>query len=311
MSSQLQLLLARRAGRREVLRLLAGLPLAAQELPRFSTEVKVVSVLATVRDRSGELVGNLTRDDFVLVEEGRPQEIRYFSAETNLPLTLGLMVDTSYSQRKVMDAERGASMRFLDQVVRPDRDKVFLLQFDSAIRVVQPLTASVGKLEDTLGYVDTEPMSTLRAHGGGGTLLFDAVVQASDDIMKKLTGRKALIVLTDGEDYGSSAVLQDATDSAQTTETLVYSIFYSAYGGRGRRVLEQLSDATGGSFFAVSRKQTLDQIFAVLQEELRTQYSIGYVSDTPVSYSRFRKIELTVRRKGLSVQARKQYWARP
>ncbi len=305
-------------GRRDALLLIAGLPLAAQDVPQFSTEVKVVNVLATVRDRSGSLVGNLERDDFLLLEDGRPQKIRYFSAETNLPLMLGLMVDTSYSQRKVMDAERGASMRFLDQVVRPDRDKVFLLQFDSAIRVVQPLTASAGKLEDALAYVDTEPMSMLIAHGGGSTLLYDAITQASNDILKKLTGRKGLIVLTDGVDTGSTGLLQDAIEAAQTTETLVYSILYSdsgAYGlfggGDGKRALQQLSDATGGSFFEVSRKHTLDQVFAVLQEELRTQYSIGYVSDTPVSFSKFRKIDLTVRRKGLSVQARKQYWARP
>src|SRR5579862_4551134 len=104
-----------------------------QDTPTFSADVKVVNVLATVRNKSGSLVGSLGKDDFVLSEEGRPQTIRYFSRETNLPLTLGLMVDTSGSQRRVLDAERGASFRFFDQVLRPGKDQVFLMQFDSAV----------------------------------------------------------------------------------------------------------------------------------------------------------------------------------
>jgi VWFA-related protein len=283
----------------------------------FSTEVKVVNVLATVRNKSGSLAGNLSREDFSLSEDGRPQTIRYFARESNLPLTLGLMVDTSGSQRRVLDQERGASMRFLDSVIRDNKDRVFIMQFDSAVQMRQPLTYSVGKLEDSLAYVDTESMRQLRIQHGGGTLLYDAVVRASTDVMKKQNDRKALIVLSDGVDFGSHVTLQDAIEAALRADTLIYSILYSdpgAYGlfgagAEGKHVLERMSEETGGSFFEVSKKHTVDQIFAILQEELRSQYSLGYVSDKPVTLSGFRTIQLTVKSKGLSVQARRQYWA--
>ncbi len=227
------------------------------------------------------------------------------------------MIDTSGSQRKVLDAERGASLRFLDQVVRPDKDKVFIMQFDSAVQMRAPLTNMVGKLDDALAYVDSESMSQLRMQGGGGTLLYDAVAKASDDVMKKLTGRKALIVLSDGVDFGSNGSLKESVEAAVKADTLIYSILYSdsgAYGlfgggGEGRSVLERMCTETGGSFFEVSKKKPLDQVFDILQQELRTQYNLGYVSDKPVYVSEFRSIQLTAKQKGLIVQARRQYWA--
>jgi VWFA-related protein len=289
----------------------------AQDQPVFSTDVKVVNVLATVRNKTGALVGNLGQDDFSLAEDGRPQAIRYFARESDLPLTLGLMVDTSGSQRRVLDAERGASLRFLDQVVRPAKDHVFILQFDSLVQIRQGLTSSVGKLDDALAYVDTETMSQLRRQQGGGTLLYDAVIRASDDVMKKQTGRKGLIVLSDGVDVGSYSTLNDAVEAAQRADTLIYSILYAdpgAYGlfgggTDGKKVLQRLSNESGGSFYEVSKKLTVDRIFEILQEELRTQYNLGYVSDKPVTVSEFRAIQLTARQKGLLVQARPKYWA--
>ena len=160
-------------------------------------------------------------------------------------------------------------------------------------------------------------MRQLRMQGGGGTLLYDAVARASNDVMKKLTGRKALIVLSDGVDFGSYGTLQDAVEAAQRADTLIYSILYSdpgAYGlfgggGDGKGVLERMSNETGGSFFEVSKKQPVDRMFDILQEELRTQYNLGYVSDKPVTISEFRAIQLTAKQKGLVVQARRQYWA--
>jgi VWFA-related protein len=295
---------------------LCGLRLAhAQDQPVFSTDVKVVNVLATVRNKTGALAGNLSRGDFSLSEDGRPQAIRYFARETDLPLTIGLMVDTSGSQQRVLDAERGASMDFLDQVVRENKDKVFIMQFDSAVQLRQDLTSSIRKLQDVLAYVDTETERQLRIQHGGGTLLYDAVVRASNDVMKKQSGRKALILLTDGVDNGSYGALQDAVDAAQRADTLVYSILYSdpgaygIFGGGGDRVLRRMSEETGGGFFEVSKKQPVDRIFDIIQEELRNQYSLGYVSDKPVGISEFRSIQLTAAQKGLIVRARRQYWA--
>ena len=289
----------------------------AQDTPTFSTEIKVVNILATVRNKAGALNSSLNQDDFVLAEDGRPQAIRYFARESDLPLTLGLLVDTSGSQRKVMAAERGASMRFLDSVIRDNKDQVFIMQFDSAVQMRQSLTYSVGQLEDALAYVDTETMRQLRIQHGGGTLLYDAVARASDDVMKKQNGRKALIILSDGVDIGSYGTLKDAIEAALRADTLIYSILYSdsgAYGifgggADGRHVLQTLSNETGGTFFEVTKKQPLDEVFRILEAELRTQYNIGYVSDKPATISGFRAIQLTVKQKGLTVQARRQYWA--
>jgi VWFA-related protein len=308
-------------GRRQILRTAASLLCSRlllrgqQDLPTFSTDVKVVNVLATVTDKKGGIVRDLGKDDFVLYEDKRPQTLRYFAQQTDLPLTIGLMVDTSMSQRRVLDAERGASFRFLEVVLRPAKDKVFLMQFDFRIFVRQELTSSLKELDDSLAFVDTPTRSQLQIQSGGGTLLYDAVVGASRDIMSKQQGRKALILLTDGVDTGSEANVASAIDAAQLADTLIYSILFSDagyYGGGedGRKPLERMSRETGGSFFEVSKKQSIDQIFGVIQEELRSQYSLGYVSDLPVRLSEFRRIELTTKRKGLIVQSRDRYWAR-
>ncbi len=287
----------------------ALLPLRAQDVPTFTTDIKLVTVLATVTNHQGEIVRNLTKDDFLLLEDKRPQNIRYFSQESDLPLTLGLMVDTSMSQRRVLDAERGASYRFIETVLRPNKDQVFLMQFDFRIFMRQPLTNSLRQLSDSLPYVDTPTFNQLRTQSGGGTLLYDAVVTASQDVMLNRTGRKAVILLTDGEDYGSDASVGDAIEAAQRADTLIYSILFADQGD-GRRPLQRMSKETGGGFFEVSKKQNIDQIFTAIQEELRSQYSLAYVSDKPVITNEFRHIQLAARQKGLVVQARDRYFAR-
>jgi VWFA-related protein len=286
------------------------------EQPTFSTEIKVVNVLATVRDKKGQLIPTLSKDDFSVAENGRPQTIRYFARESDLPLTLGLLVDTSMSQRRVVEAERGASYRFLDRVVREKKDQVFLMQFDLSVMMRQDLTSSLRKLNEALTLVDTPTMNDLRAQTGGGTVLYDAVLKASREIMQNQKGRKAVIVLTDGVDTGSETSLADSIAAAQRADTLVYSILFSDEGyyrifggGDGKGVLMRMSRETGGGFFEVSKKQGLDQIFEQLEQELRSQYNIGYVSDAPVSISEFRKIRLTTKEKGLVVQSRDRYWA--
>lgn len=296
--------------RREFLAVAAALlPLRAQDVPTFTTDIKLVTVLATVTNHQGEIVRNLTKDDFLLLEDKRPQNIRYFSQESDLPLTLGLMVDTSMSQRRVLDAERGASYRFIETVLRPNKDQVFLMQFDFRIFMRQPLTNSLRQLSDALPYVDTPTFNQLRAQTGGGTLLYDAVVTASQEVMLNRTGRKAVILLTDGEDYGSDASVSDAIEAAQRADTLIYSILFADQGD-GRRPLQRMSKETGGGFFEVSKKQNIDQIFTAIQEELRSQYSLAYVSDKPVITNEFRHIQLTARQKGLAVQSRDRYFAR-
>jgi VWFA-related protein len=227
------------------------------------------------------------------------------------------MIDTSMSQRRVMAAERGASSRFLEQILRP-KDRVFIMQFDMSVQLKQEPTASFKDLDDALAYVDTPTRRELRSQVGGGTLLYDAIVRASQDITNAQSGRKALILLTDGVDTGSEATLTDATDAAQRADNLVYSILFSdsgAYpfsilGPGGKGVLNRISRETGGGSFEVSKSQNLDQIFARIQDELRSEYSIGYVSDVPVRVSEFRSLQVTAKQNGLVVQARNRYWAK-
>jgi VWFA-related protein len=335
--------------RRDLLKWLATLApvmrVAAQE-KTFSTDVKVVNVFATVRNKQGQIIRDLGKDDFTLSEDGRPQTIKYFSRESDLPLTLGLLVDTSLSQRRVLGEERQASSKFLDQMMR-DKDMAFVIHFDVEVELLQDLTSSRKDLRAALENLTMPERPQLNrrdapmprgprggGRGGVGTLLYDGVLLASDELMKKQTGRKALILLTDGVDHGSKVPLSEAITAAQRADTLVYSILFAdtefndraagpfggGRGGRrggmgrpparpnrpdGKKVLEQLSKETGGGFFEVSKKQTVDQIYARIQEELRNQYSLGYTSDG--SGSGYRKISLTAK-KGLLVQAREGYY---
>jgi VWFA-related protein len=234
---------------------------ADRPLTTLSVQVNVVNVLATVRDKHGEIVNGLTKDDFILTEDGRPQTIHYFTRETDIPLTLGLLVDTSLSQRRVLDQERSASHSFLNQMVRQDKDKAFILHFDREVELLQDLTSSHEKLQAALELLSTPQFTRTSGgnypgggggsdpnsgpgsgrgsgrHHGGGTLLYDAVYLASgEELMAKQEGRKALIVLTDGVDTGSRESLDEAIESAQRANTVVYSILFKddeAYGNGG------------------------------------------------------------------------------
>src|SRR5258708_29369315 len=183
----------------------------------IAVDVKVVTLPVTVRDKHGKIVRDLTKDDFTLQEDGRPQTIRYFSQEANLPLTLGLLVDTSRSQTNVLDAERNASRGFLDQMLVQEKDKAFLIHFDREVELLQDLTSSREKLQAALELLKTpsdrdrsndpadsgDSRSGSGSHHGGGTQLYDAVFLASNELMKKQQGRKALVILSDGVDRGS------------------------------------------------------------------------------------------------------------
>jgi VWFA-related protein len=288
---------------------------SAQETPTFSADVKVVNIFATVRNKNGQIVRDLNKTDFVVLEDKRPQTIRYFSRESDLPLTVGLLVDTSLSQGRVLENERGASYRFLDQVLREKKDRAVIVQFDQAIVIRQGLTSSHKDLLDTLSLLDAPTQQ--QASYGSGTLLYDAVRMASIQTMRHQQGRKAFIVLTDGVDEGSTVTLEDAIGSAQRAGTLVYCILFSDasyYGGRllgpgGKHVLERLAAETGGAFYEVSKGKSVESIFSSIEEDLRSEYSIGFVSDQPVIHSGFREIRVSVKTKGLRVQATDRYYA--
>jgi VWFA-related protein len=344
--------------------LFVGARMRGQEKADMTVHVKVVNVPATVRDKHGKIVNNLTKDDFVLEEDGRPQTLHYFSQESSLPLTLGLLVDTSMSQRRVLGQERSASSSFIDQMLRPDKDKAFLIHFDHEVELDQDLTSSRESLRSALDSLQTPQFTQTSGgnsqgqspggypgrHGGshrdgssrgGGTLLYDAVYLASDELTKKQTGRKALIVLSDGDDRGSKETLRTAIETAQRADTIIYSILFKdeedhSFGGGfggiggmgghhggpgggrsrypqeqrvdGKKILEQMSRETGGRLFEVSGKQTVEKIYAQIEEDLRNQYSLGYTPDRTDPGEGFHKISVKTRQKDLVVHAREEYY---
>ncbi len=208
---------------------------------KISVDVKVVTLPVTVRDKHGKIVRDLTKDDFTLTEDGRPETIKYFSQDTNLPLTLGLLIDTSRSQTNVLDAEKNASRSFLEQMLVQEKDKAFLLHFDREVELLQDLTSSREKLQAALDLIKSpsdrersnDPNDPSNApsgsgsHHGGGTQLYDAVYLASNELMKKQPGRKALIILSDGVDHGSKTYLEGAIEAAQRADTVIYSIYFA------------------------------------------------------------------------------------
>ena len=331
---------------------IAAVPLMSQQGPSISVDVRMVTMFAAVRDKHAHLVNNLTKDDFVLEQDGHPQAITYFTLDSDLPLTLGLLVDTSMSQRRLLDQERDASHVFLDHVLREDKDKAFVIHFDYEVELLQDLTSSRQKLEASLDQLGAPQFSNSgggdssggdhdrHGHSGGGTLLYDAIYLASNEITKKQQGRKALIILSDGVDRGSKESLRDCIETAQRADTLVYSILFAdkeQYGGNhggyggghgggmggggghhrypeesrpdGKKILEQISRETGGRFFEVTKKEPIDQIYTAIDEELRNQYALGYTPDKTDATPGYHKIHLVTKQKDLVVQTREGYYA--
>jgi VWFA-related protein len=213
--------------------------LAQDAAATAAAEVKVVTLPVTVRDKKGKIVRDLTKDDFTLQEDGRPQTIRSFASNADLPLTLGLLVETSSSQDKVLDAERNASRSFLEQMLVQAKDKAFLIHFDHEVELLQDLTSSKEKLQKALDLLKT-PSDRERANDPNdpanspsksdsqhGTQLYDAVFLASNELLKKQPGRKALIILSDGVDRGSKTYLDGAIEAAQRADTAVYTIYFA------------------------------------------------------------------------------------
>jgi hypothetical protein len=207
----------------------------ASTAPTIAVDARLVNLPVVVRDKKGALIQNLTKDDFVLQVDGKPQTIRYFDKDTNLPLTLGLLVDTSASQRDVIDEERTASSTFLDQMLTTPKDKAFIMQFATETELLQDLTSSRPLLQAALKEIDTPSRSSgssgddtsgRRPRGGGGTVLYDALFLASDELMSKQTGRKAIIILSDGGDRGSRETLVKSIEAAQRADTIIYAIYF-------------------------------------------------------------------------------------
>jgi VWFA-related protein len=288
-----------------------------------------VNLFFNVKDKRGGLVPSLAKSDFQVFEDGKPQTIKYFSAESNLPLTLGILIDSSVSQTNVLPIEKEVGYQFLQDVLR-EKDLAFVIGSDVNVDLLQDLTNSTKMLRSGLESAKINSGGgggSLPGLGGGpfptsntpkGTLLYDAVYLASNDKLAHEVGRKAMILLTDGEDQGSQMRVKDAIEAAQKSDSICYVIliadrgFYfgqgMGYGGEG--AMRKMAEETGGRVIEVGNKpDKLKQAFDQIANELRSQYTIGYTPTNSKHDGTFRKVEIKPVQKDLKVQARTGYYA--
>jgi VWFA-related protein len=315
--------------------------LVAQDLPKLVTpekngdpeqsnetlkvNVNVVQLFFNVKDKKGGLIPSLTKDDFEIREDGKPQTIKYFAAESNLPLTLGILIDASGSQQRVLEMEKEVGGSFLSEILR-EKDLAFVLSFDVNVDLLQDFTSSVRLLKNAMNGVKINTgggSGGIPGLGGGpiptanprGTLLYDAVYLAAHDELAQQVGRKAMILLTDGEDFGSQLKIRDAIEAAQKSDSIVYVLlcadrgFYGmgGYGGEGE--MKKLTQETGGRVIEVGNKfEKLKEAFDQIALELRSQYNVGYTPTNTALDGTFRKVEIRAKG-GYKIQSRTGYYA--
>jgi len=304
---------------------LCAVLIAQDDSTTLKVEVNLVNILFNVRDKHAGLVGNLEKSDFKIYEDGKEQEIKYFNRETDLPLTIGLLIDVSASQQNLIDIEKNAAYQFFGSVLRK-QDLAFLISFGEDAELLQDYTNSPKLLRAGLnglqvnsgvGGIGPGPVPTISQPRG--TILYDAVYLAASDQLKGQVGRKVLVLITDGEDEGSRYKISQAIEAAQKADAIIYGFYYVdrgfyasqglVFGGVSDSALRQMSDDTGGHVFHVDRRMTLQQAFDELQDEMRSQYAIGYTPTNPARDGTFRKIEIKTANKDWKVQARKGYYA--
>ena len=298
----------------------------SQSVATFRQNVNLVSLYFDVRDKKNLLIPHLTRDDCQVFEDKQAQKLKNFTAEVDQPLTLGILLDTSGSQQNVLPLEQQTGGEFLKRILR-QKDQAFLVTFDVDVNLLSDFTSNASALSHDLnqaqinvgtGGITTGPLPTGTPRG---TLLYDAVVQVSHDKLAGETGRKAMILLTDGEDQGSRAKLRDAVEAAQKANSMVYVLLIadrSFYGGMysigysGDYVMHQLADQTGGRLIDVGNNgKKLEAAFQQIEDELRTQYVASYTPTNDKTDGTYRKVEIQCRQReeALKVQSRKGYYA--
>jgi VWFA-related protein len=293
----------------------------------LKANVNVVQVFFNVKDKHGTLVPSLTKDEFAVAEDGKPQTIKYFTAESNLPLTLGVMIDTSYSQRNVLEMEKEVGGLFLKQILT-DKDEAYVISFDVSVDLLQDFTRDVHRLQQALNKakINTDFMSggipgigggPVPQHNATGTALYDAVYLSSHDMLGKEVGRKAMILLTDGEDVGSKLKIKDAIEAAQKADAMVYVLLCADRGGyfssgmsyNGEGEMRKLTEQVGGRVINVGNKfDKLREAFDQIAAELRSQYNIGYTPTNTKLDGGYRKLEIKSKQ-NYKIQARAGYYA--
>jgi len=287
--------------------------------------VNVVQLFFNVKDKHGALIPNLTKEDFEIAEDAKPQTIKYFTAESNLPLTIGMMIDASGSQRNVIDMEKEVGGAFLKQILS-DKDEAFVISFDISVDLLQDFTRDTHRLQAALNKAKVNVDYTsggIPGMGGGpipqqnspGTLLYDAVYLSAHDMLSKEVGRKAMILLTDGQDEGSRLKIQDAIEASQKADAIVYVLlcadrgFYGGFGYSGEGDMRKLTEQTGGRVINVGNKfDKLREAFDQIAKELRSQYNVGYTPTNPKQDGSYRKIEIK-NKQNYKIQSRSGYYA--
>lgn len=293
---------------------------SADPVTTLKVGTRVVEIAAVVKGKDGAPRGGMTRDDFVLKQDGKEEPIRYFSQGSELPLTLALLVDTSGSQRSFIGDEVRASDVFFETMLERREDRAMLVQFDTRVLQLRGMTNSASALHLSLLNLGSQPATA------GGTLLNDAVVAVAKNALARETGRKAMVILSDGGDNGSRASVAQAVEQAQRGDVQIYAILYSAWQGfsggpatagraggadPGQGLLEKLAESTGGHVFTVSQSLSLREIYAEIAADLHLQYEVGYTPPADVQPDSYHRLELKARDRKLMVQARKGFFARP
>jgi len=287
--------------------LILGTAQEKRQSPESETTLKVnvdlVNVILTVTEGNGRIVPGLNKEDFLVEEDGRKQEVSYFAREVTLPLTLALLIDTSPSVQPVLDLEKQTAIEFLHSVLRKE-DLALVMNFDRGVSLVQDFTADIRRLTKAIKSIAI----------GGGTSVHDAVFLACDEKLKRETGRKAIILISDGGDTTSKLKIKDAVESAQRADVIIYAISNSSggpfFGGGDDGTLKRYAEATGGKAFFPSKPQDFKKAFDAIQEELRSQYILSYSSTNSMKDGNYRALKVSVpNQKSLKVRTKKGYYA--
>jgi VWFA-related protein len=294
-----------------------------ESVATFKLNVNLVDVFFTVKDKSGNLVPHLTKDDCTISEDKVPQTLKSFTAETHLPVTLGILLDTSASQTRVLPLEQEAGSQFLDRVIK-QKDEAFILSVDVNVDLLQDLTNSTRSLSRALYKAQ---INAGVSFGAGpvptssqprGTLLYDAIYLASNEKLNSETGRKALILLSDGQDQGSKTKITEAIEAAQKSNAVIYVILIAdvqsywdqGMGYFGVSAMKKMAEETGGRVINVGNNgPKLEAAFQQIEDELRTQYVASYTPSNTKLDGSFRRLGVECRGDGMKVQVRKGYFA--
>jgi VWFA-related protein len=283
--------------------------------PTIKTQVNLVNLFVTVRDKSKRIVTDLKQDDFKVAEDGQDQKIAFFSKEVTLPITLGLLMDTSGSEQYMLGAIQDGASSFLNRVMRKG-DEAMVMSFDLDVDLLADFTddrsqlnRAIHKAQINTGGGGITP-GTLPSGGAKGTNFYDALYLACNEKLSTEAGRKAIVVLTDAEDNGSKVRVEEAIEAAQRTDTVVHILLvYDPHYGANSSIAKKITDETGGRMIVVNSEKHLQEAFDQISEELRSQYTVGYYPTNSARDGKFRKIKVDLANHDLKVLARKGYYA--